>query len=336
MMRVLALEDAYGIDHLKIAERPSPKPAPGQIVVKMRAASLNYRDLATVEASFAQGRLPFVPLSDGCGVVAEIGPGVSRVKAGDRVTPLFFQDWLAGAPTRRALSTALGGALDGVAQEEMLLDEDGVTPAPANLSDEEAACLPCAALTAWRALMVEGAVKPGDVVLTQGTGGVSIFALQFAKAAGARVIITSSSDDKLERARSLGADHTINYRTTPDWAKAARDLTGGQGADHVIEVGGAQTFAQSLQAVRLGGRIAVIGVLTGMAQNINVAAMFAANARIHGITVGSREMFEDMTRAIESLKIRPVVDRRFTLEQAPAAFKAMKAGEHFGKIVLTF
>jgi NADPH:quinone reductase-like Zn-dependent oxidoreductase len=336
-MRVLALETAYGIDNLRIVERPSPTPGPGQIVVSMRAASLNYRDLATVDATFgAGGRLPFIPLSDGCGAVSRVGPGVRRVKVGDRVAPLFFQGWLAGAPTRAALSTALGGALDGVAQDEVLLGEDGVSLAPPNLSDEEAACLPCAGLTAWRALMVEGRVKPGDVVLAQGTGGVSIFALQFAKAAGAKVIITSSSDEKLERARALGADHTINYRAIPDWAKAARDLTGGAGVDHVVEVGGAGTFAQSIQAIAVGGYIAVIGVLSGMASAVNVAAIFAANARIHGISVGSREQFEAMSRAIEANDIHPVVDKRFPLAEAPAAFEAMKAGEHFGKIVLKF
>jgi NADPH:quinone reductase-like Zn-dependent oxidoreductase len=336
-MRVLSLETAYGIDNLEIVERPSPTPGAGQIVVSMRSASLNYRDLATVDATFGPGgRLPFVPLSDGCGVVSRIGEGVRRVKVGDPVAPLFFQGWLAGEPTRAALSTALGGALDGVAQDEVLLSEEGVSRVPANLSDEEAACLPCAGLTAWRALMVEGRVKPGDVVLAQGTGGVSVFALQFAKAAGATVIITSSSDEKLERARALGADHTINYRTTPDWPKAARDLTGGVGVDHVIEVGGAGTFAQSLQAIALGGHIAVIGVLSGVVKDLSVAAMFAANARIHGITVGSRAQFEAMVRAVEANDIHPVIDKRFPLAEAPAAFKAMKAGEHFGKIVLEF
>lgn len=206
--------------------------------------------------------------------------------------------------------------------------------APDSLSDEEAACLPCAGLTAWRALMVEGRVKPGDVVLVQGTGGVSICALQFAKAAGAVVIATSSSDAKLERAKALGADHGINYRTTPDWAREARTLTGGLGVDHVIEVGGAETFAQSIQAVRLGGHIHVIGVLSGFTKDVNVAAIFGANAHVTGITVGSREHFEAMVRAIEANGIHPVIDKRYPLADAQAAFGAMKAGEHFGKIVL--
>ena len=222
-----------------------------------------------------------------------------------------------------------------MARDQLVLSENGVSKVPAGLSDEEVACLPCAALTAWRAL-VEGGLKPGDVVLALGTGGVSIFALQFAKAAGATVIITSSSDEKLERARALGADHTINYRTEPEWAKAARKLTGGRGVDHVIEVGGAGTFQQSIQAIRIGGHVAVIGVLTGMVKDVNVAAIFGANARVHGITVGSREQFEDMCRAIEAKSLKPVIDKRFPLEDAQSAFRAMRAGEHFGKIVLTF
>jgi NADPH:quinone reductase-like Zn-dependent oxidoreductase len=333
-MRALVLDGDAGIDNLSVTERPAVEPGAGQVAVTMKAASLNYRDLATVESPMIKARLPLVPLSDGCGIVSAIGSGVTRVAVGDRVAPLFFQGWLGGEPTGPALATALGGALDGVARDQVVLSENGVSKVPAALSDEEAACLPCAALTAWRALMVEGDLKPGDVVLAQGTGGVSIFALQFAKAAGATVIITSSSDEKLERARALGADHTINYKTDPEWAKAARKLTGGRGVDQVVEVGGAGTFQQSIQAIRIGGRIAVIGVLTGAVQDLNVAAMFGANARIHGITVGSREQFEAMCRAIEANAIRPVVDKRFPLEDARSAFRAMKAGEHFGKIVL--
>jgi len=334
-MRALVLQGDAGIDHLSVVDRPAVEPAAGQIAVTMKAASLNYRDLATVESPMIKGRLPLVPLSDGCGVVTAIGPGVRRVAVGDRVAPLFFQDWFGGEPTAVGLSTALGGALDGVARDQIVLSEQGVSKVPAALTDEDVACLPCAGLTAWRAL-VEGGLKSGDTVLALGTGGVSIFALQFAKAAGATVIITSSSDEKLERARALGADHTINYRTEPDWARAARKLTGGRGVDHVIEVGGAGTFQQSIQAIRVGGHVAVIGVLTGAVQDLNVASIFAANARVHGITVGSREQFEDMCRAIETSAIKPVIDKRFPLEDAKAAFRSMQAGEHFGKIVLNF
>jgi NADPH:quinone reductase-like Zn-dependent oxidoreductase len=332
-MRAVVLESAYGIENLKLVERPDPAPGPGQIVVDIKAATLNYRDLATVSAP--SGRLPFIPCSDGAGVVSAIGAGVSRVKVGDHVAPLFFQNWFAGEPTPQALGGALGGTLDGVLQEKILLSEQGVTRVPNGYSDEEAATLPCAALTAWRGLVLQGQVKAGDVVLVQGTGGVSIFALQFAKAAGATVIVTSSSDEKLARAKALGADHFINYKSTPDWAKEVRKLTGSRGADHIIEVGGAGTFEQSLRAVKLGGKIAVIGILGGFVKDLNVAAIFAGNMFIHGITVGSRDHFESMTRAIEATHIKPVIDKRFPLAEIRDAFDCMKAGAHFGKIVVT-
>lgn len=332
-MRAVVLESAYGIENLKVIEKPDPTPGPGQIVVDIKAATLNYRDLATVTAP--SGRTPFVPCSDGAGVVTAIGDGVTRVKVGDHVAPLFFQGWFAGEPTPQGLGGALGGTLDGVLQQKVLLSEQGVTPVPKGWSDEEAATLPCAALTAWRGLVVMGQVKPGDTVVVQGTGGVSIFALQFAKAAGATVIITSSSDEKLERAKALGADHFVNYKSTPDWAKEVRKITGNRGADHVIEVGGAGTFEQSLRAIRLGGKIAVIGILGGFVKDLNVAAIFGSNAIINGVTVGSREHFEEMTRAIEANGIKPVIDKRFTLDEAQDAFTAMKNGAHFGKILLT-
>lgn len=331
-MRALVLENDAGIENLKVIEKPDPEPGPGQVVVRITAASLNYRDLATILNPGIKGRLPFSPLSDAAGVVEAVGAGVTRVKSGDRVATLFFQGWMGGEPTTAALSSALGGLLDGVAQEKVLLSAEGVSKLPDSLTDEEGACLPCAGLTAWRALMTERSVKPGDTVLAQGTGGVSIFALQFAKAAGATVIITSSSDEKLARAKDMGADHGINYRTTPAWAQAARGIVGG--VDHVVEVGGADTFAQSIQAIRTGGHIAVIGVLSGFAKDVNVAAIFGANAHIQGITVGSREQFEAMVRGIEANGIKPVIDKRFPLDQAQDAFRAMQAGEHFGKIVL--
>ena len=332
-MRAVVLESAYGLDKLRLVEKPDPVPGAGQIVVDIKAATLNYRDLATVTAP--SGRTPFVPCSDGAGLVSAVGAGVTRVKVGDHVAPLFFQGWFAGDPTPERLGGALGGTLDGVLQEKVLLSEEGVTPVPSGYSDEEAATLPCAALTAWRGLVVQGQVKSGDVVVVQGTGGVSIFALQFAKAAGATVIVTSSSDEKLERAKALGADHLVNYRATPDWAKEVRRITGKRGADHIIEVGGAGTFEQSLRAIRLGGKIAVIGILGGFVKDLNVAAIFGANAFIHGVTVGSREHFESMTRAIDVIGLRPVLDKRFTLDEARDAFECMKAGAHFGKIVIT-
>lgn len=332
-MRAVVLETAYGIDNLKVTEKPDPKPGPGQVVVDIKAATLNYRDLATVTAP--QGRLPFIPCSDGGGVVSAIGDGVTRVRVGDHVAPLFFQTWFSGEPTMAGLAGALGGTLDGVLQQKIVLSEQGVTRAPAGWTDEEAATLPCAALTAWRGLVELNKVKSGDVVVVQGTGGVSIFALQFAKAAGATVILTSSSDEKLERGKKLGATHLINYKSTPDWAREVRKITGGLGADHVVEVGGAGTFEQSLRAVRLGGKIAVIGVLGGFVKDLNVAAIFGSNATIQGVTVGSRDNFENMTRAIEANGIKPVIDKRFSLDETRDAFERMKAGSHFGKIVVT-
>jgi NADPH:quinone reductase-like Zn-dependent oxidoreductase len=330
-MRAMVLDGGAGLENLKPAERDWPTPKPGEVVVRLAAASINYRDLATVTMMAPQR--PLIPLSDGAGVVEAVGEGVTRVKVGDLVMPSFFPHWVAGRPTPQRLA-ALGGALDGVACEAIALRAEGVTKAPAGWDAAEAATLPCAAVTAWRGLMVEGKLTAGETVLVQGTGGVSIFALQFAKLAGARVIVTSSSDEKLERARAMGADETINYRATPDWAAAARELTGGRGVDHVVEVGGAGTFEQSIRACALGGAIAVIGVLSGFVKDLNVAAIFGGNLHINGITVGSRENVEQMIRAIEVAKLKPVIDRHFALEQLPGALALMQAGGHFGKVVI--
>ncbi|MFI4977010.1 MAG: NAD(P)-dependent alcohol dehydrogenase [Caulobacterales bacterium] len=332
-MRAMVLDGGTGLDHLKLADVPAPKAGPGEVVVRLRKASINYRDLATVTAPMLP-RLPMIPLSDGAGIVEEVGEGVSRVVAGDLVMPSFFPGWISGPPEGRAMAGALGGGVDGVAQEAIRLSAEGVTRAPRHFDAAEAATLPCAALTAWRALIVEGHLKPGQTVLVQGTGGVSIFALQFAKIAGARVIVTSSSDEKLERAKGLGADELINYRATPDWAKAARELTGGRGVDHVVEVGGAETFRQSIAAAALGGHVAVIGVLSGAVKDLSVVEIFARNLTIGGITVGSRVQCEDMVRAIEVAGLRPVIDRSFPLEALPEALSLMRSGGHFGKVVI--
>ena len=331
-MRAMALEGGTGLDHLKLVERPSPTAGPGEVVVRLRAASINWRDLATVTAPAAP-RLPLVPLSDGAGVVEQVGDGVTRVKVGDLVMPDFFPHWQAGPPSP-PLMAALGGVLDGVAAEAIAISAEGVTKAPAGYDAAEAACLPCAAVTAWRGLVVEGGLRAGQTVLVQGTGGVSIFALQFAKLAGCRVIVTSSSDEKLERAKALGADEGINYRTTTDWAKAARDLTDGRGVDQIVEVGGADTFPQSMAACAYGGHIAVIGVLSGFVKDLVVATIFARNLKISGVTVGSREHVEQMVRAIEIGKLKPVIDRRFPLAELPEALALMKSGGHFGKVVI--
>jgi NADPH:quinone reductase-like Zn-dependent oxidoreductase len=325
---------AFGIDSLNVVERPEPKAGHGQVLLKMRAWSLNYRDLLVVKGLYnPKLKLPLVPLSDGVGEVAAIGEGVTRVKVGDRVAGCFLQGWLAGELTDAAFKTGLGGGPQGILAERVVLSEEGVIHVPPHLSDEEAATLPCAALTAWHALVVEGAVKAGDTVLVQGTGGVSIFALQFAKLLGARVIATSSSNDKLARVRQLGASDGINYKETPDWEDRVRALTDGIGVDHIVEVGGAGTFNKSLKAVRIAGRIYLIGVLAAPA-NVNIMPILMKNVRVQGIFVGSRAMFESMNRAIALHQLRPVVDRVFAFGEIRAALKHLESGAHFGKVCL--
>jgi len=336
-MRVLEIQGSYGLDNLKIAERPDPTPGPGQVAVSMRAVSLNFRDLMTVIGIYGGNfPLPLVPFSDGCGVISAIGPGVTRVKVGDRVSSLFFQNWFAGPPKLEKIITPLGGPLDGCGQEVMIVSEQGVSKVPEFLTDNQVSTLACAGLTAWRALVVDGDVKAGDIAVLQGTGGVSIFALQFAKAMGLEVIITSSSDEKLERAKAMGADHVINYKATPSWSSEVRKITNGRGADIVVEVGGAQTLPQSISSVRIGGHVAIIGVLSGVAEPFNVASLIQTSARVQGLSVGSREMFEDMCRAMELHKIAPVVGQTFPWTEAKAALESMRDGQHFGKICLEF
>ena len=330
-MKTIVLQ-AFGIDNLHVVERPDPKPGHGQVLLKMKAWSLNYRDLLVVKGLYnPKLKFPFVPLSDGVGEVVGIGDGVTRVKVGDRVAGCFMQRWLAGDLTDAGAKSGLGGAIEGVAAEQVVLSEEGVVKVPQFLSDEEAATLPCAALTAWNALVVQGGIKAGDSVLIQGTGGVSVFALQFARMMGARVIATSSSNEKLERVKKLGASDGINYKETPAWEEKVRELTGGVGVDHVIEVGGAGTFNQSLKAVRLGGHISLIGVLAGRGEP-NLMPLLMKSVCVQGIFVGSREMFEAMNRAIALHEMRPIVDRVFEFNEIQAALKYMESAAHFGKI----
>ena len=335
-MKVWEIQNAYGIENLTLVEKPDPTPGPGQIVVAMRAASLNYRDLLTVIGYGGGYPLPLIPFSDGAGEVTAIGKGVTRVAVGERVCPLFFQSWLSGPVTAESRNRPLGGPLPGVLQQKILLDADGVSKYPAHLAFEEAATLPCAGLTAWRAVSIEAPVGPDSTVLVQGTGGVSIFALQFAKARGATVIATSSSDEKLARARKLGADHTINYKETPEWGKAARELTGGRGVDVVVEVGGENTLNQSFDAARVGGAIVVIGVLGGFSSPVMIPVVFGKNLRIYGISVGSREQFDDMADHIAKWNLRPVVGQTFPFAKVPDALRLMQAGGHFGKIAISY
>ena len=334
-MKAIEIRESFGLDHLTLVERPEPIPAPGHVRVRLRAASLNFRDLLTVQGLYSPKQpLPLIPLSDGAGEVVEVGDGVTRVKAGARVMPIFAQRWLAGEPTKEKLLSALGGPHDGTLVEEIALHEDGLVRVPPHLSWEEAATLTCAGVTAWSALVTQGGIKAGDTTLVLGTGGVSLFALQIARLHGARVIVTSSSDAKLERARALGASETINYKSHPDWEKKVRELTGGTGVDHVVEVGGGGTFAKSVRAVRVGGRISLIGVLAGATTDVNLAPILMQNIRVQGLIVGSRETFEVMNRAIALHQLRPVVDRVFPFAESRAALEHMAGQSHFGKIVV--
>lgn len=333
-MKAYRLHAFGGPDSIRCEELPTPEPGHGQVRVRVRAASLNFRDLMISKGVYnPKLKLPRIPLSDGAGEVSAVGEGVTRFRVGDRVVAGFMPWWLDGPPTDEKVRSALGGEIDGTLAEEVVLPETGVLPIPAHLSFEEAATLPCAALTAWNGLVEAGGIRPGDSVLIQGTGGVSIFALQFALQAGARVIATSSSDDKLARVREMGASDGINYKTTPDWDKEVRRLTGGQGVDIIVEVGGAGTLPLSTRAIKLGGYIALIGVLTG-AGDFNPIPLLMRNIRLQGIFVGSIQMFASMIKAIEVSQMRPVVDRVFPFDQAVAALKHLESGSHFGKVVI--
>lgn len=324
----------FGIGRLILAERPDPRPAEQEVVVRMRAWSLNYRDMLVVRGEYnPRLRRPMIPLSDGAGEVVEIGSGVTRVKTGDRVMGAFMQRWIDGEPDEAALRSALGGAIDGVATEYAVFHEDGLVRIPDYLTWEEAGTLPCAAVTAWHALMAEGHLQPGEWVLTQGTGGVSLFAIQLAALGNAGIIVTSSSDEKLARVGELGAAHGINYAEIPDWDKAALTVTSGRGVDHLMELGGAGTMAKSMKAVRPGGNIYTIGVLAGKGE-INFIPLFMRNIRLQGVFVGSRTMAEDMCRAMAGHETHPVIDRVFAFEELREALTYMEAGGHFGKICL--
>lgn len=334
MMRAIEAS-GFGLDKLHLVERPRPAVGPGELLVRIRAATLNYRDLAILEGSYKPDlRPPFVPGSDCCGEVVEMAAGVTRFHVGDRVVPTYIQGWIDGLPTpEQRMQRTLGVPLSGVLQDYVAVPEEWAVLAPQHLSDVEAAALPIAALTAWSTLQ-EGHVKPGDWVLVQGTGGVALFALQFAKLAGARVAVISSSDEKLERARKLGADATVNYRAHPDWAPPVRAATGGRGVDIVVETVG-ETLTKSLAALTFGGFIGVIGFVGGYSASLDIRQLIGPMARVQGIAVGSRARFEAMNRAIAAHRLKAVMDQVFPFAESSDAFALMKRGGHFGKIGIT-
>ncbi len=333
-MRAYFIE-SFGSGGLTCREVPEPEPGHGELVVEMLAASLNYRDLLMLRGQYdPRQKLPLVPLSDGVGRVLAVGGGVSDFSVGQRVCPIFAQEWLAGAPSKVRLRSTLGGPRHGTLTEKMCVPASAVVRIPDQISDAEAATLPCAGVTAYNALVTLGQLRGGESVLVQGSGGVSVFALQLAKSMGAQVIATTSSDEKATKLRELGADHVINYRTETRWGTKARSLAGGDGVDHVIEVGGSGTLEESLRAVRPGGNVAIIGILSGGKGEISLLPMLMNQVRLQGVMVGARETFEQLVRCIAANQIHPVVDEVFDFEQVPEAFQKLESGKHFGKIVI--
>ena len=334
-MRAYEIRDAAGVEGVVLnTERPTPDAGWGEIKVRVRAASLNYRDLMVAKGAYRGGSKPnVIPLSDGAGEVVGLGSDTSRFKVGDRVAGAFLPDWTAGAIAGERVARARGGSLDGMLAEYVVLPETGAVRFPERLSFEEAATLPCAGLTAWNAVVETARIRAGETVLLLGTGGVSLFALQFAKLHGARVLLTSSSDAKLARARELGADETINYRETPDWDKRVADLTDGRGVDLVVEVGGPATLERSIRSTRVGGTVAMIGVVSGSGQ-IDPRPLISRAVRLQGLFVGSRDMFAAMNAAIAASRLKPVIDSVFPFERAREAYARLQSGSHFGKVVV--
>ncbi|MGY3494357.1 zinc-dependent alcohol dehydrogenase family protein [Bradyrhizobium sp. USDA 4502] len=334
-MKCYELQGPGGIDDLALVERAVPQPGHGEVLVRLTAATLNYRDLLTINGRYgARQRFPLVPASDGAGLVAAIGPNVQDFGVGDRVVGSFFENWLSGEPSETKMRAALGGGVDGVLTEYRVFPAHALVKTPEHLIDVEAAALPCAGVTAWSAVVKLGGLKPGQTVVTQGTGGVSLFALQFAKMCGGRVIATSSSDAKIERLKTLGADVTLNYKTTPDWGKKVRELTG-SGVDLVVEVGGVGTLNESIRATRIGGTIAFIGVLAGQpTSDLRIPLMVMQQQRLQGVTVGSVEDLRTMADAITLNQVKPVIDKTFAFADAKQAFAHLASGTHFGKVAI--
>jgi NADPH:quinone reductase-like Zn-dependent oxidoreductase len=334
-MRVFQIEGDWSLDHLRLAQRPVPEPGAGQVLVQMKASSLNYRDLVVPQRGYGQytGSLPLIPVSDGAGIISAVGPGVTRVAVGDRVCPNFAQTWLTGEPDLERLTQALGGPIDGTMTEFMCLSEQGVVKVPAYLSDLEAASLPCAALTAWSALTT-ASTKAGDRVLVQGCGGVALFAVQWAKLFGAHVTVITSSAEREQRVRQLGADATLNYRSVPEWARATREFTQGRGYDLILELGGEKTLPQSLRCIRPGGTIAMIGVLSGNMLATSLGPIITRQVRLQGVTIGHRDGFEAMLRAMAQHQVHPVIDKIFAFEDLKEGMAYLRSGAQFGKVCI--
>lgn len=336
-MRAIELQ-GFSVDALRMAERPDPQPKAGEVLVKVKACSLNFRDWLMAQGSYnPKQKLPLIPVSDGAGEVVAVGDSVTGFKPGDRVLGHFFPNWLSGEPSVEKFAISMGGPYDGWLCEQRTFPASALAHIPQHLSYEEAASLPCAALTAWSAIVTLGKVQPGERVLIQGTGGVALFALQFARLAGAEVIMTSSSDEKLARVKAMDADHLINYKTDTNWGHTARALTGGAGLDHIVELGGAGTLMQSIRAIRPGGTISMIGVLSGPGHDLKIPLVVMQQIRLQGVTVGAKDGFDAMLRAIALSGLRPVIDRSFDFSETGvrAAYNHMGGGNHFGKIVLT-
>jgi NADPH:quinone reductase-like Zn-dependent oxidoreductase len=331
--KAYVVQEPFGIDALTLVERPVPQPGAGQVLVRIRAVSLNYRDLLVIRGVW-RPKGPRIPASDGVGEIVAAGEGVTRVKTGDRIAGIFFPGWIGGeAMPEKLQAPSLGGSgADGTLAEFVVFDEEAVVKVPEHLSDEEAATLPLAGVTAWHAVVTRGGVKKGDTVLVQGTGGVSLFALQFARMMGANVIVTSSSEEKLRRAHQLGAAHGINYKESPDWDERALALTSKRGVDHIVEVVGAENLTRSLNAIRMSGTISVVGLLGGTAAHIETFGFVEKNVRLNGILVGSRAMFEAMNQAVAEHRLKPVIDRIFGFDEVPAALRHLETGAHFGKV----
>jgi NADPH:quinone reductase-like Zn-dependent oxidoreductase len=337
-MKAFVLQGGFGLDHVMEVDLPIPSPGPGQVLIQIQAVSLNSRDTGVIDGFYEQNRTePLIPVSDGVGRIIALGEHADKFEVGERVSGIFTQSWTTGEPTQENWISTLGSPLDGMLAEYVVLPEEGLVLVPEHLTDEEAATLACAGVTAWHAIVEEGQVKARDIVVVQGTGGVSLFALQFAKLLGATVIVTSSSDEKLERAKALGADYGINYRTNPEWDQAVLAYTQGHGADHIVDLGGASTLNRSISALKVGGQVSIIGILSGAAvEDFAIVPAIIRKARLQAINVGSREMFERMNAVIEQHSLRPIMDRSFPFSQSLDALRYLAQGSAFGKISIVF